>query len=141
MLTRETYANDADEIFASKVFPIVDDKMMIQPTSDGLRRGTVIDAQGRIVTDTSEPWAILTHDVEPSNVPVEGHVFLTGEFNGEKLIVADRTSLAQHNIALRKIGIFVKAAKPVGENAFSQDMTVAAIGRVQTSRFVFARAS
>lgn len=100
-----------DELFAGD-FDVVTDSITV---GADLSRGTVlgiITASGNAVavdsaqTDGSQtPYAVLAEDVLTGDVAT---VYLTGEFNSNKLTFGGTDTVDTHKKALRELSIFVK---------------------------------
>ena len=79
--------------------------------SGTMKRGTVVDASGKILNTGLTPHGILCDDVDASGGAVVAEIYVTGTFNKNALIVAEGYELSAENIkALRDGGIFVETA-------------------------------
>ncbi|SFP10883.1 head decoration protein [Salibacterium halotolerans] len=105
-----------DNLFAGLVADVVTDSVTVK-SGENLVRGTVVglDTNNEAVavdsanTDGSEePFGVLAGDVDATNEALPGAVYLTGEFNEEKLTFGGSDAAADHYISLRDKGIFLK---------------------------------
>ncbi|MDX8367775.1 head decoration protein [Cytobacillus sp. IB215665] len=81
-------------------------------------RGTVVGlltADGSsVIVDSSKsdgserPYGILTDDVDTTDGDMEAVVYLTGEFNEDKLTFGGADTPGNHRQSLREMGIFIK---------------------------------
>jgi len=122
-LAVQTAAVDYDNLFVTgSGFPIVTDAVIIA-SGNKLARGTVlgiVTASGKAVAvDSSKntgvelPYAVLANDTDATAADVLAPIYLTGEYNGHKLIFGGSDTSDTHKTACRKIGIFIKSAVPV----------------------------
>jgi hypothetical protein len=64
-------------------------------------------------TDGSEmPVAVLAQPVDASSADVEGHVFLTGEFNAHALTLGSGHTLASVTESFRTRSLFIRTIQP-----------------------------
>lgn len=106
-----------DQLIAGS-FPIETDTVTIA-SGGAFKRGTVlgmITASGKYTealaasNDGSQtPKVILADDVDATSADQNGGVYLTGEFNGNKLILGTGITLASAKAALRPNSIFVRS--------------------------------
>ena len=79
--------------------------------SGTLKRGSVVDASGKILNTGLTAYGILCDDVDASAGSVVAEIYVTGAFNKNALIVADGYTLGATDLkALRDGGIFVEVA-------------------------------
>lgn len=107
---------DHDNLIAGD-FHAVTDKVIVKAGS-AYRRGTVVglltaDAKAVAVdstkTDGSEkPYGILTDDIDATESDMETVVYLTGEFNENRLIFGGTDKAETHKKVLREMGIFLR---------------------------------
>ncbi|HEX3809601.1 MAG TPA: head decoration protein [Rhizomicrobium sp.] len=65
----------------------------------------------KTATDGSQvPYAILVDDVDATSADQNGGLYLTGEFNANKLIYDNSYTLDDLSAAFRSLGIFIKSA-------------------------------
>lgn len=112
MAMQETHVFEADNLFASNVFPVVADKITIASGQGALKRGALVTAAGALVTAAADVFGVLAEDVDATSAAVDAAVYLTGEFNEGALIVGTPSSgtlsVADCKVTARKIGIFIK---------------------------------
>ena len=108
------YNEKIGELTQDNLIANVDVKQIVQSISipsGVLKRGTVVDSTGKVVTTNLTPFGILCDDVDASAGAVVAEVYVAGAFNKNALIVADGYTLSADNIkALRDGGIFVENA-------------------------------
>lgn len=119
-ITTETVSRDNLFVTGSG-FPVVTDYVTIK-SGNNLKRGTVlgiITTGGKAVavdstkTDGSEiAYAILASNTDATAADTLAPVYLTGEYNGNKLIFGGTDTITNHKTALRKLSIFIKSAVP-----------------------------
>lgn len=107
-----------DNLFGGNVAPVVADKGLIVSGAGALTRGTVlglVTASGKLtIVDSSKsdgtetPYAVLAEDVDATSADKTCAVYLTGEFNIDKLVFGGSDTAATHKVNARKIGIFFK---------------------------------
>lgn len=107
-----------DNLFGGNVAPVVADKATIVSGAGVLTRGTVlglVTASGKLtIVDSSKsdgtetPYAVLAEDVDATSADKTCAVYLTGEFNIDKLVFGGSDTAATHKVNARKIGIFFK---------------------------------
>lgn len=107
-----------DNLFGGNVAPVVADKGLIVSGAGVLTRGTVlglVTASGKLtIVDSSKsdgtetPYAVLAEDVDATSADKTCAVYLTGEFNIDKLVFGGSDTAATHKVNARKIGIFFK---------------------------------
>lgn len=107
-----------DNLFAGNVAPVVADKATIVSGAGKLARGTVlglVSASGKLnIVDstksdgTQTPYAVLAEDVDATSADKPCGVYLTGEFNIDKLVFGGTDTATTHKVNARKIGIFFK---------------------------------
>ena len=64
------------------------------------------------VDGSQEPYCVLTQATDATLAEQETVGYMTGEFNGNKLVYGGTDTEAMHKDALRKLGIFIKTAMP-----------------------------
>ena len=102
-------------------FPVVIDYVTIA-SGHNYARGTVlgiVTASGKAVavdssknTGEESVYAILANDTDATSADIAAPVYLTGEYNKAALTFGGTDTATTHQVALRKIGIFVKSAQP-----------------------------
>lgn len=108
------YNEKIGEMTQDNLVANVDVKQVVQTVtiaSGSMKRGTVVDASGKILNTGLTPFGILCDDVDASTGAVVAEVYVAGAFNKKALIVAGGYNLTAENIkALRDGGIFVENA-------------------------------
>lgn len=108
------YNEKIGELAQDNLVANVDVKQIVHSVSipsGVLKRGTVVDATGKILNTGITPYGILCDDVDASAGATVAEVYVAGAFNKGALIVADGYTLTAENIqALRDGGIFVENA-------------------------------
>ena len=108
------YNEKIGELTQDNLVANVDVKQVVQSISipsGTLKRGTVVDATGKILNTGLTPFGILCDDVDASAGAVVAEVYVADAFNKNALIVAEGYTLSADNIkALRDGGIFVEIA-------------------------------
>lgn len=108
------YNGKIGELTPDNLFASVDVKQIVQTVtipSGTMKRGTVVDASGKILNTGLTAYGILCDDVDASTGPVVAEIYVAGAFNKNALIVADGYELSASDIkALRDGGIFVENA-------------------------------
>jgi len=109
---------DHDNLIAGD-FHAVMDKVVVKAGS-AYRRGTVVGllstdekavAIDSTKTDGSErPYGILADDIDATDSDMEAVVYVTGEFNENRLIFGGTDKAETHKKALREMGIFLRKA-------------------------------
>ena len=107
-----------DNLFAGNVAPVVADIATIVSGAGILTRGTVlglVTLSGKLtIVDSSKsdgtqlPYAVLAENVDATSADKDCGVYLTGEFNNDKLVFGGTDTAATHKVNARKIGIFFK---------------------------------
>lgn len=107
-----------DNLFGGNVAPVVADKATIVSGAGVLTRGTVlglVTASGKLnivdstaLDGTKDVYAVLAEDVDATSADKKCGVYLTGEFNIDKLIFGGSDTATTHKVNARKIGIFFK---------------------------------
>ncbi len=107
-----------ENLFAGSVQPVVTESITVAASQE-LVLGQVVelDASGNAVApsgetiDPTKAYGIMAAPVTTEAAETkESVVFLTGEFNQDKIIIPDGEDLADYKLALRKLGIFLKLA-------------------------------
>ncbi|MDR1288005.1 MAG: head decoration protein [Treponema sp.] len=103
-------------------FPRVTGTGTIVSGAGALVRGTVlgqITSGGKLKTVNSAntdgsqtPYAVLAEDADASSSDVQAAVFLTGEFDENRLVFGGSDTVATHRKALRALSVFPKPALP-----------------------------
>ena len=108
------YNEKIGELTQDNLVANVDVKQVVQSISipSGiLKRGSVVDASGKIMNTGLTAYGILCDDVDASAGAVVAEVYVAGCFNKNALAVADGYTLSASDIqALRDGGIFVENA-------------------------------
>lgn len=100
-----------DNLIVSTDAPLIVQAITIPSGTGALKRGTVVDATGKVLDTGLTPHGILCDDVDATAANVLAEVYVSGCFNKNALIVAGGYSLTAENIqALRNGGIFVENA-------------------------------
>lgn len=100
-----------DNLIVSTDAPLIVQTITIPSGTGALKRGTVVDATGKVLTTNLTPFGVLCDDVDATSAQVVAEVYVSGCFNKNALIVADGYTLTAENIqALRNGGIFVENA-------------------------------
>lgn len=116
-LQGESYSITRDALFAQQQeIPAVTDKLTIASGEGELKRGCLIDEDGKACASSgsdgsktyAEPYAVLAEDVDATSAAVEAPVYLTGEFNIKALSAKTGEDVANYKKAARKVGIFMK---------------------------------
>lgn len=116
MSMQETNTMTRDNLFAAvQIMPVVPDKMTVAQ-SGAMKRGTLLDASGAIVTSTTsgdtttyaDVYAVLAEDVDTTSAAAVAAVYLTGEFSEDALIIDTDEDIDDYKASARKVGIFVK---------------------------------
>ena len=107
-----------DNLFGGNVAPVVADEGLVVSGAGKLTRGTVlglVTLSGKltIVNSTKSdgtqlPYAVLAENVDATSADKKCGVYLTGEFNIDKLVFGGTDTAATHKVNARKIGIFFK---------------------------------
>lgn len=108
------YNEKIGELTRDNLVANLDVKQIVQTVSipsGTLKRGSVVDASGKILNTGLTPFGILCDDVDASAGAVVAEVYVAGAFNKGALVVASGYTLTAENIkALRDGGIFVENA-------------------------------
>ena len=97
-----------DNLIVSTDAPLIVQSITIPSGTGALKRGTVVDAAGKVLTTDLIPHGILCDDVDATSAEVVAEVYVSGCFNKNALIVAGGYTLSTDNIkALRNGSIFV----------------------------------
>lgn len=108
------YNEKIGELTRDNLVANLDVKQIVQTVSipsGTLKRGSVVDATGKILNTGLTPFGILCDDVDASAGAVVAEVYVAGAFNKGALVVASGYTLTAENIkALRDGGIFVENA-------------------------------
>ncbi|AKL95008.1 bacteriophage lambda head decoration protein D [Clostridium aceticum] len=107
-----------DNLIAGNEFPILTKGITLAKDQGVLLRGTVVGivtatGLGKIA-DKSEsdgaqnPYAILTDTVDTGEDDVVTTGYISGLFNAKALIFGGEDTAADHEIELRKLGIYLK---------------------------------
>lgn len=96
-----------DNLFATSTQHVVSDVLLIAQAGK-LKRGTLLDETGAVVTTDSDVYAVLAEDVDTTSAAKEAAVYLTGEFNEKALFVAEGATVAAFKKSARKVCIFIK---------------------------------
>ena len=107
-----------DNLFGGNVAPVVANEELIVSGAGVLTRGTVlglVTASGKLnIVDSTKsdgtqiPYAVLAEDIDATSADKKCGVYLTGEFNINKLVFGGTDTAATHKVNARKIGIFFK---------------------------------
>ena len=100
-----------DNLIVSTDVALIVQSITIPTGTGALKRGTVVDATGKVLNTGLTPHGILCDDVDATSENVVAEVYVSGCFNKNALIVAGGYSLSADNIkSLRTGGIFVENA-------------------------------
>ena len=97
-----------DNLFATSVIPVMTDVLSVAAGQD-LKRGALLDADGKLCGADSEVFAVLADDLVTTDAAIETAVYLTGEFNEKALSVAEGATVAGFKKSARKVSIYIKS--------------------------------
>jgi len=116
-LAKQSFAYEPEYLIAGTNIPI-ETKAMTSASALALGAPVIIDANGKAAklqatessgsysVDTSALYGIAAEAASAANKPVM--VYLTGEFFADKLELEDNVTVADIDVAFRKLGIFLK---------------------------------
>lgn len=109
-----------DELIGGTAVPVLTKNVTLKGVTDTYKRGTLlalVNGKYEIVDSTASTGAekasaVLAHDTDLTGVDVVVTVYISGQFNREKLIVAQTADNATaHEEELRAVNIYLTSVK------------------------------
>lgn len=98
-----------DELIGGTAVSVLTANIAITAATNPLERGTVLTVDGTIVDGSKEAAYVLANPIEKGDTAAT--VYVKGQFNREKLIVAEGDTVGAHEAQLRKVSIYLTSLK------------------------------
>lgn len=99
-----------DNLIADNIHPVDTKAINVAKGSGSLVRGTIVTAEGAMVTATTDvPAGILCEDVNQlSSAATPSVMYISGSFNADEVTVGSSVTVADFKTVLQNLGIYLK---------------------------------